>query len=84
MIHNSRNLLWMLSLNVALNAQDSIALKNDNAQVTEDGSISISVLKNDDIKDKSNLILEIVEAPKFGTAEINGRSIGEKRIDTAD
>ncbi len=65
----------MLSLNVALNAQDSIALKNDNAQVTEDGSISISVLKNDDIKDKSNLILEIVEAPKFGTAEINGRSI---------
>ena len=75
MIHNSRNLLWMLSLNVALNAQDSIALKNDNAQVTEDGSISISVLKNDDIKDKSNLILEIVEAPKFGTAEINGRSI---------
>ena len=75
MIHNSRNLLWMLSLNVALNAQDSIALKNDNAQVTEDGSISISVLKNDDIKDKSNLILEIVEAPKFGTAEINGNSI---------
>ena len=75
MIHNSRNLLWMLSLNVALNAQDSIALKKDNAQVTEDGSISISVLKNDDIKDKSNLILEIVEAPKFGTAEINGRSI---------
>jgi len=65
----------MLSLNIALNAQDSIALKNDNAQVTEDGSISISVLKNDDIKDKSNLILEIVEAPKFGTAEINGRSI---------
>jgi len=75
MIHNSRNLLWMLSLNVALNAQDSIALKNDNAQVAEDGSISISVLKNDDIKDKSNLILEIVEAPKFGTAEISGRSI---------
>ena len=75
MIHNSRNLLWMLSLNIALNAQDSIALKNDNAQVTEDGSISISVLKNDDIKDKSNLILEIVEAPKFGTAEINGNSI---------
>ena len=75
MIHNSRNLLWMLSLNIALNAQDSIALKNDNAQVTEDGSISISVLKNDDIKDKNNLILEIVEAPKFGTAEINGRSI---------
>ena len=62
-------------MNLALNAQDSIALKNDNAQVTEDGSISISVLKNDDIKDKSNLILEIVEAPKFGTAEINGRSI---------
>ena len=75
MIHNSRNLLWMLSLNIALNAQDSIALKNDNAQVTEDGSISISVLKNDDIKDKSNLILEIVEAPKFGIAEINGNSI---------
>ena len=65
----------MLSLSIALNAQDSIALKNDNAQVAEDGSISISVLKNDDIKDKSNLILEIVEAPKFGTVEINGRSI---------
>lgn len=75
MIHNSRNLLWMLSLNIALNAQDSIALKNDNAQVAEDGSVSISVLKNDDIKDKSNLILEIVEAPKFGTAEVKGNSI---------
>ena len=65
----------MLSLNIALNAQDSIALKNDNAQVAEDGSISISVLKNDNIKDKSNLILEIVEAPKFGTAEVNGNII---------
>ena len=65
----------MLSLNIALNAQDSIALKNDNAQVAEDGSVSISVLKNDDIKDKSNLILEIVEAPKFGTAEVKGNSI---------
>tara|TARA_B100001250_G_C19815448_1_gene798068 strand:- start:2011 stop:4344 length:2334 start_codon:yes stop_codon:yes gene_type:complete len=75
MIHNSKIFLWMLSLNIALNAQDSIALKNDNAQVAEDGSISISVLKNDNIKDKSNLILEIVEAPKFGTAEVNGNII---------
>ena len=76
MINISRNLFWILLLNFILIAQDnSLSLKNDNAQVSEDGSIAVSVLKNDEIKDKSNLLLEIVEQPKFGTTEINGQNI---------
>ena len=54
MINISRNLFWILLLNFILIAQDnSLSLKNDNAQVSEDGSIAVSVLKNDEIKDKS-------------------------------
>ncbi|MBL51263.1 MAG: hypothetical protein CMG57_04835 [Candidatus Marinimicrobia bacterium] len=76
MINISRNFFWILLLNFTLIAQDnSLSLKNDNAQVSEDGSIAVSVLKNDGIKDKSNLLLEIVEKPKFGTTEIKGQNI---------
>ena len=76
MINISRKLIWILLVNFTLIAQDnSIVLKNDNAQVSEDGSIAVNVLKNDDIKDKGNLILEVVEAPKFGTAKVDGINI---------
>ena len=68
-------LLTLIFLNPLVFSQGGLTLKNDNAQVEEDGSISISVLKNDNIKDKSNLIMEIVEGPKFGTAEIKGQNI---------
>ena len=68
-------LLTLILLNPLVFSQGGLTLKNDNAQVEEDGSISISVLENDNIKDKSNLIMEIVEDPKFGTAEIKGQNI---------
>ena len=58
-----------------LYSQGGLTLKNDNAQVEEDGAVSINVLKNDNIKDKSNLILEVVEEPKLGTAEVQGKKI---------
>ena len=53
-------LMALLILNSSIFAQDSLDLKNDNAQADEDGSVTIKVLKNDGLKDKSNLILEIV------------------------
>ena len=68
-------LMALLIVNSSIFAQDSLDLKNDNAQADEDGSVTIKVLKNDGLKDKSNLILEIVEKPKFGTAAIDGLSI---------
>ena len=68
-------LMALLILNSSIFAQDSLDLKNDNAQADEDGSVTIKVLKNDGLKDKSNLILEIVEKPKFGIAAIDGLSI---------
>ena len=54
-------IISVLFLSSLIFAQDTgLELKNDNAQVDEDGSVTINVLKNDGIKDKSNLILEII------------------------
>ena len=55
--------------------QNSLNLKNDNVQLKEDESITISVLKNDNIKDKSNLIIELSEKPQNGDVEIQGEQI---------
>ena len=55
--------------------QNSLNLKNDNVQLKEDESITISVLKNDNIKDKSNLIIELSENPQNGDVEIQGEQI---------
>ena len=55
--------------------QSSLNLKNDNVQLKEDESITISVLKNDNIKDKSNLIIELSEKPQNGDVEIQGEQI---------
>ena len=41
----------------------------------EDESITISVLKNDNIKDKSNLIIELAENPQYGDVEIQGEQL---------
>ena len=72
-------LMALLILNSSIFAQDGLDLKNDNAQADEDGSVTIKVLKNDGIKDKSNLILEITEKPKFeisfSTPERNSSSL---------
>ena len=38
----------------ALFSQNELQLKDDRAQVLEDESVSISILKNDGIKNKSN------------------------------
>ena len=66
----------ILFLGSFIYAQDGgLELKNDNAQVDEDGSVTIKVLKNDGIKDKSNLILEIIEDPQFGTVKIEKNTI---------
>ena len=37
--------------------------------------MKLNVLKNDGIKDKSNLILEIIEDPQFGTVKVDKNSI---------
>ena len=55
--------------------QSSLNLKNDNVQLKEDESITISVLKNDNIKDKSNLIIELSEKPQNGDVEIQGEQL---------
>ena len=75
MILNVKTLLTILIMNVTLNAQGGWKLTNDNVQVSEDESVVIDVLKNDDIKDKSNLFLEIVGSPELGTAEISGNQV---------
>ena len=69
-------IISVLFLSSLIFAQDTgLELKNDNAQVDEDGSVTINVLKNDEIKDKSNLILEIIEDPQFGTVKVDKNSI---------
>ena len=67
--------LTILIMNVTLNGQGGWKLTNDNVQVSEDESVVIDVLKNDEIKDKSNLFLEIVGSPQLGTAEISGNKV---------
>ena len=59
----------------ALFSQNELQLKDDRAQVLEDESISISILKNDGIKDKSNLMIEIINQPKKGSVVIEGEMV---------
>ena len=47
----------------ALLAQGGLAIKADNAQVQEDESVKINVLRNDNIVDKTNLSIEIKTEP---------------------
>ena len=51
-----KNRFFITALLIILNnsyPQNSLNLKNDNVQLKEDESITISVLKNDNIRDKS-------------------------------
>ena len=73
-----KNRFFIIALLIILNnsyPQNSLNLKNDNVQLKEDESITISVLKNDNIKDKSNLIIELAENPQYGDVEIQGEQL---------
>ena len=59
----------------ALFSQNELQLKDDRAQVLEDESVSISILKNDGIKNKSNLRIEIINQPQKGSAVIDGEMV---------
>ena len=61
----------MIILSVAF-SQEGLKIKADNAQVQEDGSVKINVLKNDDLKDKSNVAIEIVTEPEKGKVQVQG------------
>jgi len=56
-------------------SQNQLKLKKDKVQVVEDESIKIDVLKNDGIKDKSNLKIEITAQPEKGVATLSGNMI---------
>tara|TARA_B000000557_G_scaffold43273_1_gene32078 strand:+ start:525 stop:2882 length:2358 start_codon:yes stop_codon:yes gene_type:complete len=55
--------------------QSVLDIKADNVQVKEDKSITIDVLKNDDLKDRSNLLIEIISKPQMGSAEVTGDEV---------
>ena len=59
----------------ALAAQSGFSIKKDNAQVQEDETVKINVLKNDQIGDKTNLILEISSEPQMGTVNVQNNKI---------
>ena len=63
-------LLFSISL-----AQSGLAIKADNAQVQEDESVKINVLRNDNIVDKTNLSIEIKTEPTLGTVVIKDNKI---------
>ena len=56
-------------------SQGGLKIKADNAQVQEDESVNINVLKNDNLEDKSNVIIEIITKPEKGTAQVQGQKI---------
>ena len=56
-------------------AQSGLAIKADNAQVQEDESVKINVLRNDNIVDKTNLSIEIKTEPTKGTVAIKDNKI---------
>ena len=56
-------------------SQGTLNIKADNVQVKEDKSITIDVLKNDDLKDKSNLLIEISTKPTMGSVEVDGEKL---------
>ena len=59
-------------MSVAL-SQGGGKVKADNAQVQEDESVKINVLKNDNLEDKSNVVIEIITEPEKGTVQVQGQ-----------
>ena len=64
----------MVLLSVAL-SQGGGKVKADNAQVQEDESVKINVLKNDNFEDKSNVVIEIITEPEKGMVQVQGQKI---------
>ena len=56
-------------------AQSGLAIKADNAQVQEDESVKINVLRNDNIVDNTNLSIEIKTEPTMGTVAVKDYKI---------
>jgi len=66
------SIFFMISV---VHSQDGLAIKADNAQVQEDESVKINVLRNDNIIDKTNLSIEIKAEPQMGTVVVKGDKI---------
>ena len=64
----------MVLLSMAL-SQGGGKVKADNAQVQEDESVKINVLKNDNFEDKSNVVIEITTEPEKGMVQVQGQKI---------
>ena len=75
MLYNKRIIFFIpIIFSIAL-AQSTLAIKADNAEVQEDGSVKINVLQNDNIIDKTNLSIEIKTEPTMGTVSIKDNKI---------
>ena len=75
MFYKTRIIFFVpLTFSITL-AQGGLAIKTDNAQVQEDESVKINVLRNDNIVDKTNLSIEIKTEPTMGTVAIKDNKI---------
>ena len=74
-LNKSKVLLSVIMFSSMSFSQGGLKIKADNAQVQEDESVKINVLKNDNLEDKSNVIIEIITKPEKGTAQVQGQKI---------
>ena len=75
MLYKTRIIFFVPLLFSITLAQSGLAIKADNAQVQEDESVKINVLRNDNIVDKTNLSIEIKTEPTMGTVAIKDNKI---------
>ena len=75
MFYKTRIIFFVPLLFSIILAQSGLAIKADNAQVQEDESVKINVLRNDNIVDKTNLSIEIKTEPTMGTVAIKDNKI---------
>ena len=75
MFNKTRVIFFVPLLFSSILAQGGLAIKADNAQVQEDESVKINVLRNDNIIDKTNLSIEIKTEPAMGTVSIKDNKI---------
>tara|TARA_B100001758_G_scaffold29317_1_gene20678 strand:- start:387 stop:2660 length:2274 start_codon:yes stop_codon:yes gene_type:complete len=74
-LNKSKVLLSFMMFSSMSFSQGGLKIKADNAQVQEDESVKINVLKNDNLEDKSNVIIEIITKPEKGTAQVQEQKI---------
>ena len=55
--------------------ENRLNTKSDNAQVKKNSSVKINVLRNDNIGDKTNLLLDVIRNPKLGSVKIENNRI---------